>query len=609
MTDRIDQWRGVASEDGEQVTARLSALLRRRSRRLLGSLLRPYRRSLFWAFLLIVVENGCALAAPYLVRVGIDRGIPPLQPGGSGALRPLVTVGVALLAVALLQAATYDGFMRTTGRVGQSVLLDLRQRLFGHFQKLSLAFHERYTSGRVISRQTSDVEAIAELVTTGVDTVVTALLSVVTIAIILLVLDLPLGLAVMLVFPLVIVLTAWFRRHSERAYRETREAVALVIVHFVESLGGIRAVHAFRREPRNQEICDDVNNRYRAANVHSARLAGVYGPGVRGLGHLTTVVVLLYGGTRVVDGQMTLGVMAAFLLYLRRFFEPLQELSQFYNLFQAAAAGLEKISGVLAEEPSVPEPERPVALLSSRGDVRLDHVSFGYRTDVTVLEDFSLHIPAGQTVALVGMTGAGKSTVARLIARFYDPQTGRVTLDDVDLRELPDDVLRRTVAMVTQEGFLFSGTVADNIGFGRPNASRDEVEAAARAIGAHDFISALPDGYDTDVRKRGGRLSSGQRQLVAFARAFLADPQVLILDEATSSLDIPSERLVQRALRSLLADRTAVIIAHRLSTVEIADRVVVIDDGRIIEDGAPDELRLGQGEYARLQQAWLDSLV
>ena len=607
--ERIQQWRGVASHDGEQITAGIAVLLRRRSRRLLGSLLRPYRRGLLWAFALIVMENACALAAPWLVRVGIDRGIPPLQPGGSGELRPLVTVGVALLAIALLQAATYDGFMRTTGRVGQHVLLDLRERLFDHFQRLSLAFHERYTSGRVISRQTSDVEAIAELVTTGVDTVVTAVLSVGTIAVILLVLDLPLGLAVLLVFPLVVALTAWFRRHSERAYRATREAVALVIVHFVESLGGIRAVHAFRREPRNQEIFDDVNDRYRAANVRSARLAGVYGPGVRGLGHLTTVVVLLYGGSRVVDGQMTLGVLAAFLLYLRRFFEPLQELSQFYNLFQAAAAGLEKLSGVLDEEPSVPEPDRPVALLAPRGAVALEHVDFGYRSDTPVLEDYSMHIPAGQTVALVGMTGAGKSTVARLIARFYDPQGGRVTLDDVDLRDLADDGLRRAVAMVTQEGFLFSGTVADNIGFGKPDASRDDIEEAARAIGAHGFIATLPAGYDTDVRKRGGRLSSGQRQLVAFARAFLADPQVLILDEATSSLDIPSERLVQRALRSLLADRTAVIIAHRLSTVEIADRVVVIDDGRIIEDGAPGELRLRHGEYARLQQAWQDSLV
>ena len=606
---RIEQWRGVAHEDGEEVTAKLSVLLRRRSRHLLGQLLRPYRRSLAWALVLILVENACALAAPYLVRLGIDKGIPPLQRGGSGEIRPLVLVGAALLGVALLQAATYDGFMRTTGRVGQQVLLDLRRRLFDHFQRLSLSFHERYTSGRVISRQTSDVEAISELVTTGIDAMVTAVLSVGTIAIILLVLDLPLGLAVLAVFPLVIALTSWFRRHSERAYRATREAVALVIVHFVESLGGIRAVHAFRREPRNQEIFEDVNDRYRAANVHSARLAGVYGPGVRGLGHLTTVVVLLYGGSRVVDGHMTLGTLAAFLLYLRRFFEPLQELSQFYNLFQAAAAGLEKISGILAEEPAVPEPERPVVLLSPRGHVQLDNVGFAYREGTPVLDAFSLRIPAGQTVALVGATGAGKSTVARLIARFYDPADGRVTLDGIDLRDLSDDVLRRAVAMVTQEGFLFTGTVADNIGFGRPGATPAEIEAAARAIGAHDFITALPDGYATDIRKRGGRLSSGQRQLVAFARAFLADPQVLILDEATSSLDIPSERLVQQALRSLLADRTAVIIAHRLSTVEIADRVVVIDTGRIIEDGSPAELRIGTGEYARLQRAWQDSLV
>jgi ABC-type multidrug transport system fused ATPase/permease subunit len=306
---------------------------------------------------------------------------------------------------------------------------------------------------------------------------------------------------------------------------------------------------------------------------------------------------------------MTLGTLTAFMLYVRRFFEPVQDLSQFYNLFQSAAAALEKLSGVLEEPPAVPEPSAPVALLEPHGEIRFEDVLFGYR-DIEVLHGIDLVVPAGQTVALVGATGAGKSTVARLIARFYDPTSGTVRLDGVDLRSLEDETLRRAVVMVTQENFLFSGTVADNIAFGRPTASRAEVEEAARVIGAHEFISALPDGYDTDVRKRGGRLSAGQRQLVAFARAFLADPAVLILDEATSSLDIPSERLVQRALRTLLADRTAVIIAHRLSTVEIADRVLVVDDGRIVEDGSPADLvASGASRYGRLHQAWADSLI
>jgi ATP-binding cassette, subfamily B, bacterial len=320
-------------------------------------------------------------------------------------------------------------------------------------------------------------------------------------------------------------------------------------------------------------------------------------------------VVLLYGGQRVLDHRMTVGVLAAFLLYMRRFFDPMQELSQFYNSLQSGGAAVEKLAGVLEEAPSVAEPERPVALRAPAGTVRFGGVRFGYRRDRPVLPHLDLEIPAGQTVALVGATGAGKTTIARLLARFYDPVEGAVTLDSVDLRRLAEHDLHRAVVIVTQESFLFSGSVADNIAFGRPGASRGEIERAARAIGAHEFIASLPDGYDTDVRKRGGRLSAGQRQLVSFARAFIADPAVLILDEATSSLDVPSERQVQRALRTLLADRTAVIIAHRLSTVEIADRVLVLDQGRIVEDGPPDELVRATGRYADLRQAWLDSLV
>jgi ABC-type multidrug transport system fused ATPase/permease subunit len=383
----------------------------------------------------------------------------------------------------------------------------------------------------------------------------------------------------------------------------------LVIVHFVESLGGIRAVQAFRREPRNQEIFEAVNQEYRSASLAAARLIAIFAPTIKLIGNVTIAIVLGYGAYRVLGNEMEVGVLAAFLLYLRRFFEPMQELSQFYNSLQSATAALEKLSGVLQEQPGVPEPGHPRALPKAHGRVEFEAVTFSYRPERVVLHRLDLTIPAGQTVALVGATGAGKSTVAKLVARFYDPTSGAVTLDGVNLRELSEDDLRRAVIMVTQENFLFSGTIGENIAFGRPGASPAEVRAAAAAIGADDFIRSLPEGYDTDIRKRGGRLSAGQRQLVAFARAFLADPAVLILDEATSSLDIPSERLVQRALRTILAERTAFVIAHRLSTVEIADRVLVIDGGRVVEDGSPTRLVAGGGRYAALHQQWKDSLV
>ncbi|MEP7090910.1 MAG: ABC transporter ATP-binding protein, partial [Nocardioidaceae bacterium] len=396
-----------------------------------------------------------------------------------------------------------------------------------------------------------------------------------------------------------------------KTYRVTREKVALVIVHFVESMLGIRAVQAFRREPRNQEIFSDVNDQYRVANLRAFRLVAWFMPGIKLIGNVTIAVVLLYGAYLAYQGQVTVGVLAAFLLYLRQFFEPMQEISQFYNTFQSASAALEKLSGVLEEEPGVPEPATPRPLPHERGEVRFDHVGFGYTSGVKVLPDLDLVVPAGQTVALVGTTGAGKTTIAKLLSRFYDPIAGRVLLDGVDLRELDDLTLRTAVVMVTQENYMFGGTVADNIRFGRPEATLEQVVSAAQAIGAHEFITRLPQGYDTDVANKGGRLSAGQRQLVAFARAFLADPDVLILDEATSSLDVPSERLVQHALRTILADRTAVIIAHRLSTVEIADRVLVLEHGRIVEDGAPEDLVADSdgGRYADLHDAWVASLA
>ncbi|MGW0067300.1 ABC transporter ATP-binding protein [Streptosporangium sandarakinum] len=599
-------WRGVAAEKDDDSPQQESLVLRSQSRRLLGELLRPYRRQIALLVTVIVVCNAAALAIPFLVKVGIDSGIPPMAAGqGPGTL---VTVVAAILVAAAVQAVSRQVFLRMAGRIGQNILLELRRRVFGHFQRLSLSFHDDYTSGRVVARLTSDIEAISEMLQSGFDGLVTAVLTLVGTAVLLLVLDVPLALVALLPLPVLLLFTRWFRRQSSIAYRRTRETVALVIVHFVESMTGIRAVQAFRREPRNQEIFAGLNVDYRDANVRSMRLIAMFMPGVKLIGNVTIAAVLLYGGWRAIGGDVKVGVLAAFLLYLRQFYEPMQEISQFYNTFQSAAAALEKLAGVLDERPAVAEPREPVALERPRGEVRFEEVEFSYLDGTPVLPRMDLVIPAGQSVALVGTTGAGKTTLAKLVARFYDPVAGRVLLDGVDLRDLAEETLRGAVVMVTQENFLFTGTVADNIRFGRPDATMDEVMAAARSIGAHDFISALPEGYDTQVGKHGGRLSAGQRQLVAFARAFLADPAVLILDEATSSLDVPGERLVQRAMRTILADRTALIIAHRLSTVETAERVLVIEGGRIVEDGSPDRLIAEGGRFAGLHRAWLDSV-
>jgi ABC-type multidrug transport system fused ATPase/permease subunit len=600
-----DRWRGVASEEIDEFSASVAGLLRRRSRRLLAELARPYRRQIALASLLIGIRSAAYLSLPYLVGLGIDKGI---RPGGSGNLTTLeVVVAVLLLALVVNALANY-AFLRLSGRIGADVLFDLRRNLFAHVQELSLSFYERYTSGRIISRLTSDIDALNELRATRLTSVIPSLLSAVAITVILLRLDSRLGLVTVVAMPIVLAMTLWFRSNSARSYRAVRRAIVLVIVHYVESLGGIRAVHAFRREARNQEIFEDVNGRYRDANIWSNRLASTFGPAINLLGRLTTTAALLFGGYLVVRGQLTLGVLTAFVLYLRQFFEPMQDLSQFYNVFQAAGAALEKLAGLIEETPTVPETASPVSMVDAKGALAFEHVTFAYR-DKPVLHDIDLRIPAGQIVAVVGETGAGKTTMARLMARFYDPTVGRITLDGVDLRSIAVGDLRRAIAMVTQETFLFSGTVGENLMFGRPDASREEMIAAARAIGADQFISAMPNGYETDVRRRGVRLSSGQRQLVAFARAFLADPRVLILDEATSSLDLPSERLVQRALRTLLRGRTAVIIAHRLSTVEIADRVLVVDDGRVVEDGAPSDLRQRSGAYGLLHRQWVESLA
>jgi ATP-binding cassette, subfamily B, bacterial len=601
-------WRGVAAEDRDDLSEQVGLLLRDRSRRLLGSLLRPHRKALYFALAVVVLENAARLAIPYLVGRGIDKGIPPMVAGEGSSTLVLIT---ALIGIAVLvQAVTRLTFLTVAGRIGQKLLLELRRRVFRQFQRLSTAFHDRYTSGRVISRSTSDVDAIEEMMDTGFDGLLTAVLTLVGTAVLLLWLDPVLGLVALIAFPFLGLLTRWFRRESSKAYRRTRETVAAVIIHFVETMTGIRAVQAFRREPRNEEIFAEVNDDYRAANERAFRLQGLFMPGIKLIGNVTIAIILLYGAYRAFHGDVTVGVLTSFLIYLRAFFEPMQEISQFYNTFQSASAALEKLSGVLEEEPDVPEPAHPVELREARGEIGFDQVTFGYVADRPVVHDLDIRLPAGQTVAVVGATGAGKTTIAKLVSRFYDPTAGRVTLDDVDLRDLDDRTLRKHVVMVTQENFVFAGTIADNIRFGRPEASFDEVRAAAEAIGAHDFIAALPEGYDTPVESRGARLSAGQRQLVAFARAFLADPAVLILDEATSSLDVPSERLVQRALRTILAERTAIIIAHRLSTVEIADRVLVLEHGEVVEDGTPERLIAhADGRFAGLHQAWLDSLA
>ncbi|WP_433626752.1 ABC transporter ATP-binding protein [Nocardia sp. CA-120079] len=709
--DEVADWRGIANED-KTVTETGNLVLAGRSRRLLLSLVRPYRKLAVFALLLIVLDNAAMVSAPLFVAHGLDVGI---AEGAAGNWAPLArTVAGYLCAVGVGVFTTFV-FLRISGRLSQSVLFDLRVRLFAHMQRLSVAFHEQYTSGKVVARLTGDIETLQQLLESALNQALSAILSVLTIAVLLIYLDQTLAAIVLLGFVPLALVTRWAQRRQRAGYRRTRGAIAKVVVQFVESMGGMRAVQAFRRETRNESVLATEDAEYFQATTAAMRGMGDYAGLTRLLGNLTTVIVIVVGAWQVIEGNLAVGVLAAYLLYLNEFYGPLDELAQVFNAYQSAAAALEKISGVLEEEPSVREPEQPITLAKATGAVRMDRVWFGYgaaaartaapessdadadadadavlgpsdaargtvagvsdnpdvvtssvgkvtpghapadsdsagrtvalvvsdasgavRASVTglprgdaavarlegvvpqseepgrarpVLPEFSLEIPAGQVIALVGATGAGKSTLAKLLTRFYDPSGGTVALDGIDLRRLSDADLRRNVVMVTQESYLFSGSVADNIRLGRPEASDAEVFAAARAVGLYEFVTALPEGFDTDVRKRGGRLSAGQRQLVAFARVFLADPAVIVLDEATSSLDIPSERQIQRALETVLRDRTAVIIAHRLSTVAIADRVLVLEAGRIVEDGTPSELIGGTGRFASLHAAWRESLV
>lgn len=597
---------GVEGEERQDFSKAESRQIRARSLRLLGSLVKPLWGRITLTIVVVVVSTAAQVAGPALIAFGIDNGLPALV---KQDWMPLALVVGAYLFTGVIGAALIAWYTVLTARISQAILIELRKRVFLHTQRLSLEFHESYTSGRIIARQTSDLDAIRELLDSGISQLVQGGLYMAFIAIALFSLDWVSGLVLFGSLVPLWFLTRWFQLRSQKVFRETRTASARVIVHFVETMTGIRAVKAFRKEKRNEDEFGELVEDYRYANERAINLFGIYDPGLVLIGNVTLAVVLLVGGLRVAGGGLAIGVLLATLLYTRSFFAPAQEIAMFYNSYQSAAAALEKISGVLEERPSVPDPTGPIDLWHAKGAVRFDGVEFAYKADRVVLPTFDLDIPAGQTIALVGSTGAGKSTLAKLISRFYDPSSGSVTLDGVDLRQLHPKDLRRAIVMVTQEAYLFSGTVADNIALGKPEATREEIVSAAKAVGAHEFIAGLPNGYDTDVNKRGGRVSAGQRQLISFARAFIADPVVLILDEATASLDIPSERLVQEGLQTLLSDRTAVIIAHRLSTVAIADRVLVMEHGRIIEDGTPRDLISGTGKFSQMHAAWRDSLV
>jgi ATP-binding cassette, subfamily B, bacterial len=597
---------GVSGEDKIELNKEEARAVKLRSRKLLFSLIYPVRGRLLFSLLIVVLSQALRVAGPALIALGIDWALPATLKSDT---TPLFLVVGGYLFAAVATASLISWFLRFAAKINQDVLLDLRQRIFTHTQKLSLEFHEKYTSGRVISRQTSDLDAIKELLDTGGNEMIAGLLFMLFTATALVLLD-PISFWILMVswIPLLLI-TRWFQVNSRLMFRESRISSAKLIVHFVETMTGIRAVKAFRKEKRNEATYGVLVEDYRHINARVIQLFGIYDPGLIVIGNITVAAILLSGGMRVLEGTLGIGVMTAAILYARRFYDPMEDLAMFYNSYQSANSALEKISGVLEEQPSVPEAVGVKPLENAKGLVRFEGVSFSYSNGIEVIPKLELEIPAGQTIALVGTTGAGKSTIAKLVSRFYDPTAGAITLDSVDLKKISTKDLRRAVVMVTQEAYLFSGSVADNIALGRPNASPDEIEQAAKAVGAHDFIMSLPDGYSTDVNKRGGRVSSGQRQLISFARAFIADPAVLILDEATSSLDVPSERLVQHGLKTLLANRTAIIIAHRLSTVAIADRVLVMEHGKIIEDDTPKNLISGSGKFSKMHKAWRESLV
>jgi ABC-type multidrug transport system fused ATPase/permease subunit len=574
---------------------------RGRKLRWMIGLLRPYRGRVVLTLVAMLAATAAGLAPPYLAGQAIDAGI---VTSDSTALTMIV---IAFLAVAVLYAAATCIQTYLVGWVGTRALQDLRERVFAHLQSMSIGFFTRRSPGVLVSRLTNDIEALNQLVTSGVVTLISSGLTLIGVVAIMLVLDFKLALVTFLTFPLVAIASIIFRVASDGAYRATRERIAAVTAYLQETLSGVRVVRSFGQEPRHTAAMTELNEANREANMKTVYLNASYFPAVELLAAAGTAAIILYGGGQAIDKAIQIGTIVAFIGYLQVFFQPIQELSQLYTTYQQGMAALDKIFELLDTEPDMVDAPGAIDPGQLRGEIEMDGVWFGYTDGDWALEEVDLHVPPGQTLALVGATGAGKSTLAKLVARFYDPQRGSVLVDGHDLRGIQQGGLRRQLGIVPQEGFLFSGSVRENVAFGRPDATLAEIEAALTTVGASEFVAALPDGVETEVGERGVQLSAGQRQLVAFARALLAEPRILILDEATSNVDVRTERTIERGLERLLAGRTAIVIAHRLSTIRRAGKIVVLDGGRIAEAGSHDELIEASGPYSRLYGAWQEN--
>ena len=560
---------------------------------------RPLWLPAIGAFVVAGLATLARLAGPLAVRAGIDQGI---ADGDKQAvtIAAIVYIGLLVIQYVLSVISRYG-----ISWVGEQYLLHLRQSVFAHLMKMDMGFYSRSKSGVIVARMTSDIESLQEFAGDGAVMALTNVLTVIGVALAMLFIDWQMALAVYAVILVLLVATVIFQRYASRAYGEVRERIGAVLSGLQEGIAGVRVVQAFTQESSQANTFGRVNEAYYEANMSAARAISWYFPIISFLRVVAIVLVLAMGGIRVIDGTLSFGTVVAFLLYLDWFFQPLINLANVYNLLQSAMAALAKLFGLLDEEPAIQE--RPGAFdteLPVKGAVSFEDVNFGYDDDRPVIRGIDLEVPAGQRLAVVGETGAGKTTIAKLALRFYDPDAGSVSLDAADLTNLTESSRVDAIALIPQDGFLFEGTLAENVAFGAPDASEDDVWNVLRAMGIDDWVRGLPDGLDTEVRERGGRFSAGERQLVALARAFLADPAVIVLDEATSNLDPETELQVESALRVLLAGRTAIVIAHRLKSAERADRVIMIDDGAIIADGTHDELAETSPEYRHLVEVW-----